>query len=255
MCCEGRRLGRLETVRFWAHIRRAGRPDAGIGTALSFETVIGGRDFELATAARRWRQELLVAGTPSLLFTESLGALILVHLLRNYVEGKARSSGPGGLGTRRLTQVIDHIEAHLGDDISLGKLAAVAGLSPCHFAAAFKASTGVAPYRFVLERRIERSKCLLLEHGSIPIVEIAESLGFSSHAHFTGHFRRLSGTTPSHFRAEGGKARPLMLNHEPDPVDGSMIFTPDGARLAAICRGKSPRQPDGPAALRPCHGG
>lgn len=103
----------------------------------------------------------------------------------------------GGLGALRLRRVV----AHLADDISLSDLAAQARLRTHHFGEAFKASTGISPHRYLVERRIRRAKELLLG-AEQSIAQIAISVGFASHSHFTDNSRRLTGTTPSRFRID-----------------------------------------------------
>ena len=58
---------------------------------------------------------------------------------------------------------------------------------------------GVAPHYFMTRRRIERAKELLL-HSDQPLAEIALAVGFSSQAHFTDQFRKMTGSTPLRFR-------------------------------------------------------
>jgi AraC family transcriptional regulator len=74
--------------------------------------------------------------------------------------------------------------------------------SASHFAHAFRLTTGIAPHRHVLERRIERAK-LLLTASQLPVAEIAWRVGFSTPAHFSTAFLRVTGPTPIHFRNEG----------------------------------------------------
>ena len=105
----------------------------------------------------------------------------------------------GGLPSARLRRVLDYIEVQLGGDTGLRRLAAIAGLSPHHFATAFRRSTGLPPHRYVLERRIERAKELLADPRR-PLAEVACALGFPSQAHFTTVFRRLVGITPGAYR-------------------------------------------------------
>ena len=72
-------------------------------------------------------------------------------------------------------------------------------MSPHHFGETFKASTGTPPHRYLIERRVRRSKERLLGADQSN-AEIAVSLGFASHSHFAQHSRKLTGTTPSSFR-------------------------------------------------------
>ncbi|MFV3076329.1 helix-turn-helix domain-containing protein [Niveispirillum fermenti] len=96
-------------------------------------------------------------------------------------------------------RVVLFIEQNLDDDLSLATLAAVVGLSPSHFARRFKAAAGEAPHRYVLSRRVNAAKRLLLE-TEMPLAEIAAAAGFSSQAHLTGIFGRAVGMTPGAYR-------------------------------------------------------
>jgi AraC-like DNA-binding protein len=64
-----------------------------------------------------------------------------------------------------------------------------------HFAAQFKAVTGMRPHEYLLRRRIERAQEMLLK-TSTPLVDVALSLGFQTQAHFTGVFKRFAGAPP-----------------------------------------------------------
>ncbi|WP_170958851.1 AraC family transcriptional regulator [Magnetospirillum sp. 15-1] len=136
------------------------------------------------------------------LLLDHAGAMLALHLFRRYSDGRPiRSWMNGGLGASRRRRIMDYIDDHLEDELSLADLATQAGLSPHHFGKAFKASFGQPPWRYVNERRILRAKEMLL-NGGRSITEIALSLGFASHSHFTDAFRKTTGTTPSRFRQD-----------------------------------------------------
>lgn len=118
------------------------------------------------------------------------------RLLRN-----VRSVGPvpGGLAPWQMRVVREYILAHLGGTLSVRDLASVARLSHRHFARAFKASFGLAPHAFVMSRRVERAKTLILETG-LPLSEIALASGFSDQSHLTRLFSRVEGVTPAAWR-------------------------------------------------------
>jgi AraC family transcriptional regulator len=78
-------------------------------------------------------------------------------------------------------------------------LAAVAHLSPYHFARQFRAATGLPPHQFVIARRVERAK-QLLQGGDFTLAQVAARAGFSNQSVFTQHFKRLVGVTPGRFR-------------------------------------------------------
>jgi AraC family transcriptional regulator len=143
----------------------------------------------------------LQAGCPTgRLYGESLATALALHLLQRYAVCPSTDGDPrGGLPPARLRRVLDYMHSHLGEELSLRQLAAVVQLSPHHFAACFKQSTGVAPYQYVLRQRIATAQHLLAE-THLSLAEVAYRLGFSSQAHFTTVFRQHIGTTPGAYR-------------------------------------------------------
>src|SRR3989449_8253862 len=110
----------------------------------------------------------------------------------------------GGLPEYRLRRVAQYVQDNLHRELRLAELSGLVHMSPCHFARLFKQSTGVSPHRFLVQRRIEQARALLAAH-TLPIAEIARSVGFRTPSHFATTFRRVSGITPSVYRS-GGKA-------------------------------------------------
>jgi len=145
--------------------------------------------------------ELRNGGAGGRLLAESLGNVLAVHLLRRFSASGATSFHSGGrLSRHKLRAVIDYIYEHLDAELSLDHLAAVARMSPYHFARLFKSSTGLPPHQYVITRRIERAQELLRDRDPLPLADIAAEVGFSSQSHFTRHFKQLVGVTPRRFR-------------------------------------------------------
>lgn len=117
-------------------------------------------------------------------------------------HGAASASAPlqrAGLAPRSLARVREYVAAHLSGTIRLGQLAGVAGLSPFHFARAFKLSTGLSPHAYVVHCRIEEAKRLLAT-SALPIAEIARRTGFRGAGQLSTRFRASTGSAPSAFR-------------------------------------------------------
>ena len=75
----------------------------------------------------------------------------------------------------------------------------MAALSPFHFARCFKATTGLAPHQYVLARRIELAKRLIMTtHQSVQ--EVAWSVGFENISHFRRQFAAQIGVVPGALR-------------------------------------------------------
>ncbi len=100
----------------------------------------------------------------------------------------------------RLKRVLQYVDKNLTGKITLQDMAAVAGLSRMHFAAQFRAATGVRPREYLLRRRIERAQ-ELLKQPEVTLVDIALTVGFQTQAHFTTVFKRFVGDTPYQWRS------------------------------------------------------
>ena len=134
-------------------------------------------------------------------FADSVATVLATYLLRNYTLTEELSDSGGGLGPARTRRVRSYIEQSLGHDLSIGKLAKVAGLSPQYFAEMFRQTTGFTPHQYVSHRRVERARQLLVD-TDLPLAEVAHRCGFSSQSQFTTVFQRLTEVTPGKFRAE-----------------------------------------------------
>jgi len=131
------------------------------------------------------------------LFTDSLASALAARLLALQSRNNASTPRPGRvLPAWRLRHVLEYIEAHLDEDLTLAELAAVAGFSLSHFKPLFKQAVGVPVHRFVLGRRVERARTLLLE-GRKTMGEIALDSGFSHSSHMARCMRRVLGLSPS----------------------------------------------------------
>lgn len=135
----------------------------------------------------------------SLLELEARAILIILHLLRVHHDAAPARAMAGGLAPLQLKRVCEAMEAHLGEDITLATLAQIAGVSATHFSRAFKQSTGVSPFTWLLRRRIARAREMLLE-SELSLAEIALATGFAAQPHFTTAFRREMGVTPGAWR-------------------------------------------------------
>lgn len=99
----------------------------------------------------------------------------------------------------RLQRVAAYVKEHVADAISLADMAMAAGMSPMHFAAQFRAATGLRPHHYLLQCRIQHAKALLTD-ASRSLIDIAISVGFRTQAHFTTVFKNFEQTTPMQWR-------------------------------------------------------
>jgi AraC family transcriptional regulator len=163
-----------------------------------------------------------IEGPNGSLFADFLSLAIITHLLGLYGEISPSTTRRGAcfcvarplpnigehrkgsmlawtsaLSKWRLKRAVEFIETHLDSPVALADVAA--GLSCMHFAAQFRAATGVRPHEYLIRRRIAKAQTMLAT-TDMPIAELALTVGFSSQAHFTVVFKRLSGLTPLRWR-------------------------------------------------------
>ena len=84
------------------------------------------------------------------------------------------------------------------------RLAGVAAVSTSHFKTLFKRSTGLPPHEYVVHRRVERAKSLLLR-GDRPSSQAALEAGFAHQSHMVRWMRRILGATPGSRRVPPGE--------------------------------------------------
>ena len=159
------------------------------------------RDARIDDIARRLLAGLELGGGDSHLYVDALTCELAIHLLREFTTASVAPAWPmTRLSPHKLRRAIEYIDDNLKSELTLAAIAEAVALSPGHFAHAFRQATGVAPHRYVLERRVERAKTLLRQ-SDMPITEIADRVGCSSHSHFSVLFHRIAGLTPRQFRA------------------------------------------------------
>lgn len=99
--------------------------------------------------------------------------------------------------------MIDHIEQHLAEELSLEALTGIAHYSPFHFHRLFSALMGETPSRFITRLRLERAASQLLEHPSRSVTRIATECGFTSQSAFARAFREGFSMTATQCRRRG----------------------------------------------------
>lgn len=137
------------------------------------------------------------AGSPhGTLYRDGL-ALALTGRLVQRAADPAVSRGTLDAAQRR--RVIDAIAAELVGDLSIGRLARIAGVSPSHFKVVFKRTFGLTPHAYVMRERTARAR-QLLEGTDMQLAAIAYDLGFAHPSHLARWMRRLFGASPRELR-------------------------------------------------------
>lgn len=158
------------------------------------------RDSQLENIGSALRAEMESGYQCGSLYFDSLAVAVAARLLRCHssVSREPRKAN-GRMSERGLREVFSYIERNLNRNITLGDIAAAAGVSVSHFKTLFHASVGLPPHQYLIRRRVERAKDLLVE-GKLPISQIAFETGFAHQSHMARHMRRLLGVSPKTLR-------------------------------------------------------
>lgn len=158
------------------------------------------RDEQLENIAWALKAEMECGYPCGRLYLDSLAVAAANRLLmcHSSVSREPRRRN-GRLSERKLRQVLSYIEDNLSQDLSLGDIAAIAGLSVSHFKSLFRESLGLPVHQYLIRRRVERAKTLLGE-GKLPISQIAFETGFAHQSHLARHMRRVLGVSPKTLR-------------------------------------------------------
>ena len=171
---------------------------------LELRPTFGAEDPFISQLLLALRDEARAGNPGGALYGESLGTALVAHLVRRHsVCCQDLRQYRGGLPMNRLRFVTEYIEDNLETDLALLDLANILQMSVFHFARSFKQSTGLTPHQYVLRKRIERAKSLLVDQG-LSIAEVALRCGFGSQSNFTTAFRRLTNATPGAYRNASG---------------------------------------------------
>jgi AraC family transcriptional regulator len=136
----------------------------------------------------------------SQLFVDQIGLGILAHAAHRYGKVLTKETSiRGGLAPWQIRRATEFLEANLQGNTSLDSVATECQLSVSHFSRAFRKTFGQSPYRWLIERRVDRAKTYLL-HSNLPLADIALRCGFTDQSALNKSFRRLLNQSPGEWR-------------------------------------------------------
>lgn len=170
------------------------RHEPGVGVT---DAVIGHMNAAILPALRGGDQV-------SRLFVDHMNLAFAAHVAQTYGGMQFMARIPkGGLTPWQQRQAKDMLLSDLTGAIPLASIAMACGISPSHFARAFRKSTGMPPHAWLIKARVERAK-VLLRQRSPSLTAIALQCGFVDQSHFTRVFARHAGLTPGAWRRMAG---------------------------------------------------
>jgi len=158
-------------------------------------------DLAIPRMARRLQPYLDDPEALDTLYADSFMWALGLYVMRHYGGLADRRPMLGGLTSWQERVAKELIEAHLASGIMLEELALWCGLRVSQFSHAFKRSTGVPPYRWLMQRRVARAK-ELMRLGRASLAQVSVECGFADQGHFSRTFTALNGVTPAAWRRQ-----------------------------------------------------
>jgi AraC-like DNA-binding protein len=122
----------------------------------------------------------------------------LYTTLAIFMHGAKKTSSLNSANTY-VQKSIEYISANYSYPITVEDIAAYVGLSRSHLFRSFETVLGVSPKEYLTDFRI-RQACDLLEHSSLSITAIANSIGFDNSLYFSKTFHKRRGMSPKDYR-------------------------------------------------------
>lgn len=105
-----------------------------------------------------------------------------------------------------LNHAIRYLEHHIHEEVTVKKMAEIAGYHPNYFTKLFQQNFGISPVQFIVRKKTELASKQLCS-TQIAISVIAESLGFNSQFYFSNFFKKQTGMTPTEYRNTFGQSQ------------------------------------------------
>lgn len=133
---------------------------------------------------------------PSLIAASGAGWSLLAQL--------AADAAAGGRGRAEpVRQAQEHLRRNFAKPVGVPELARMAGLSPSHFSALFRAATGGGVVEYTKRLRMARAREMLIT-SSRTVGDIATAVGYNDAFYFSRQFRTVHGCSPSEYRGQHG---------------------------------------------------
>lgn len=157
-------------------------------------------DVGLNTIFSEIRRELLNQTLDPAHYLTALNKCIVNRLLRfTNANSNNQITTKETLSPAQLSMIGSYIERHISHSIKVNDLGNLTGLSRSHFSRAFANSTGIPAQQFILKKKINRTR-LLLVNSTMSLADIGFQTGFSSLSHFSKAFKKELGLSPKQYR-------------------------------------------------------
>lgn len=143
----------------------------------------------------------------------------LYTMLALFLQSSHKKASKNSAGTY-VQKGIEYISANYSYNITVEDIAAYVGLSRSHLFRSFEDVTGKSPKEYLTDFRMKQA-CYLLEHSTLSVAAIANSVGFDNGLYFSKTFRRERGLSPRAYRSLAVEKHSGSIEQGKDSLFGS----------------------------------
>ncbi|MGL6199288.1 MAG: helix-turn-helix domain-containing protein [Lachnospiraceae bacterium] len=163
------------------------------------DVLIYNNDLQFSEIAKDLKAALL---NKNMFFIKAKALEMLYLGITNY--GKYKNVSKQKYNRSHLEQIANvksQIDENPQKSYTIAELAEYCKISPTYFKRMFKESVGMQPHQYIVKRRLEKSREMLVR-SDLSILDISEELGFASSSRFAETFKKEYGYLPSAYRRE-----------------------------------------------------
>ena len=125
----------------------------------------------------------------------------LYELVMEFYMLQHEQTQPPSKGMQRLLPLLDYIDEHITEQMTLADLANVMNVTPQHLCRTFKEALSMRPFEYITRRRIQISKRYLADR-TMKIAAVGQMVDIRDVSYYCYNFKKLEGITPNEFRAQ-----------------------------------------------------
>ena len=195
---EHRYYGKGKWVTSWIHLAGEGMPQALECMGIKDATVLSGMD---TSRFERIMRQILTELKNDRLNGMERSSVHIYDLLMEFYMLQHELAQPQTKGKQRLLPLLDYIDEHITEQMTLQDLANVLNITPQHLCRTFKEAFSMRPFEYITRRRIQISKRYLADRN-MKIAAVGQMVGIRDVSYYCYNFKRLEGITPNEFRAQ-----------------------------------------------------